>query len=209
MFQNTCLNLLSTVSFMATAKKTLTTKQNIRQTAQKLFKTKGYAAVGMRELAKEVGIEAPSIYNHYKSKDDILREICFDISEQFFASFNAIEGLEEKPTKKLKQAIKSHIHVIASNIEASEVFFSEWMFLEEPNLSKFKKLRYEYEMKFRDLVERGMKRGDFKKMNTKLVVFSIFSSLNATYDLYKSSERLTEEEIAEDISDLLLKGLKA
>jgi AcrR family transcriptional regulator len=74
---------------MATAKKTLTTKQNIRQTAQKLFKTKGYAAVGMRELAKEVGIEAPSIYNHYKSKDDILREICFDISEQFFASFNA------------------------------------------------------------------------------------------------------------------------
>jgi leucyl aminopeptidase (aminopeptidase T) len=117
--------------------------------------------------------------------------------------------MDEKPTKKIKQAIKSHIHVIASNIEATEVFFNEWMFLEEPNLSKFKKLRYEYEMKFRDLIERGIKRGDFKKMNTKLVAFTIFSSLNATHDLYKSSERLTEEEIAEDISDLLLKGLKA
>jgi AcrR family transcriptional regulator len=194
---------------MATAKQTLTTKQNIRQTAQKLFRTRGYAAVGMRELAKEVGIEAPSIYNHYKSKDDILREICFDISEQFFQAFNAIEGMDEKPTKKIKQAIKSHIHVIASNIEATEVFFNEWMFLEEPNLGKFKKLRHEYEMKFRDLIERGIKRGDFKKMNTKLVAFTIFSSLNATHDLYKSSERLTEEEIAEDISDLLLKGLKA
>lgn len=194
---------------MATAKQTLTTKQNIRQTAQKLFRTRGYAAVGMRELAKEVGIEAPSIYNHYKSKDDILREICFDISEQFFQAFNAIEGMDEKPTKKIKQAIKSHIHVIASNIEATEVFFNEWMFLEEPNLGKFKKFRYEYEMKFRDLIERGIKRGDFKKMNTKLVAFTIFSSLNATHDLYKSSERLTEEEIAEDISDLLLKGLKA
>jgi AcrR family transcriptional regulator len=194
---------------MATAKQTLTTKQNIRQTAQKLFRTRGYAAVGMRELAKEVGIEAPSIYNHYKSKDDILREICFDISEQFFQAFNAIEGMDEKPTKKIKLAIKSHIHVIASNIEATEVFFNEWMFLEEPNLGKFKKLRYEYEMKFRDLIERGIKRGDFKKMNTKLVAFTIFSSLNATHDLYKSSERLTEEEIAEDISDLLLKGLKA
>lgn len=194
---------------MATAKQTLTTKQNIRQTAQKLFRTRGYAAVGMRELAKEVGIEAPSIYNHYKSKDDILREICFDISEQFFQAFNAIEGMDEKPTKKIKQAIKSHIHVIASNIEATEVFFNEWMFLEEPNLGKFKKLRYEYEMKFRDLIERGIKRGDFKKMNTKLIAFTIFSSLNATHDLYKSSERLTEEEIAEDISDLLLKGLKA
>jgi len=194
---------------MATAKQSLTTKQNIRQTAQKLFRTRGYAAVGMRELAKEVGIEAPSIYNHYKSKDDILREICFDISEQFFQAFDAIEGMDEKPSKKIKQAIKSHIHVIASNIEATEVFFNEWMFLEEPNLGKFKRLRYEYEMKFRDLIERGIKRGDFKKMNTKLVAFTIFSSLNATHDLYKSSERLTEEEIAEDISDLLLKGLKA
>lgn len=192
---------------MATA--TLSTRQNIRQTAEKLFRERGYAAIGMRELAKEVGIEAPSIYNHYKGKDDILREICFDIADQFFKAFTEAERVDEKPSKKIKAVIKAHINVIAENIEASEVFFHEWMFLEEPHLSKFKKLRHEYEQLFRDVVEKGVKRGDFKKANSKLVVFTIFSALNATYDLYKSTERLTQEEIAEEISNLLLKGLKA
>lgn len=194
---------------MATAKKKIPTKLHIRQTAQRLFRERGYAAIGMRELAREVGIEAPSIYNHYKSKDDLLREICFDIAEQFFNAFEKTASTEEKTIKKLKAVIKAHVSVIASNIESSEVFFNEWMFLEEPNLGKFKKMRYEYEMKFRDIIEKGTKKGDLKAINSKLAAFTVFSALNATYDLYKSSERLTSEEIAEEIANLLLKGLKA
>ena len=125
------------------------TRQNIRQTAERLFRNRGYAATGMRELAKEVGIEAPSIYNHYKSKDDLLREICLDIASQFFKAFDTIDKTEKSPTKKLRAAIKGHIAVIGNNLEASSVFFHEWMFLEEPHLAKFKKMRFEYEQNFR------------------------------------------------------------
>src|ERR1700722_11750637 len=109
---------------MATA--TITTRQNIRLTAQKLFRERGYAAVGMRELAKEVGIEAPSIYNHYKSKDDLLKEICMDTAGQFFKALVGADGNEKSASKKLRGAIKAHIAVIANNIEASAVFFNEW-----------------------------------------------------------------------------------
>lgn len=188
---------------------TISTKKNIRQTAEKLFRERGYAAIGMRELAREVGIEAPSIYNHYKSKDDLLREICFDIADQFFKAFEEAEATEDKPVKKLKAVMQAHVGVIARNMEASEVFFSEWMFLEEPNLSKFKKMRYEYEMRFREIIEKGIKQETFRKMNSKLAAFVIFSALNATHDLHKSNERMKEAEIADEISNLILKGLKA
>lgn len=188
---------------------TQTTKEKVKQTAQKLFRERGYAAVGMRELAKEVGIQAPSLYNHYKSKDDLLREICFDMAQHFFVAFDKAVTTEEKSPRKLKAVIKAHINVIASNLEASEVFFNEWMFLEQPHLGKFKKMRFEYEMKFREIIDKGIKKGDFKKMNSKLIAFAIFSALNATYELYRSNEKLSQEEIAEDISDLLLKGLKS
>ena len=192
-----------------TTKTTITTRQNIRLTAQKLFRERGYAAVGMRELAKAVGIEAPSIYNHYKSKDDLLHEICSDIAGQFFNAFAAIDADEKSATKRLRAAIKGHIAVIANNLEASAVFFHEWMFLQEPNLAQFKKQRHEYELKFRDIIDKGIKKGDFKPMNIKLVTFTIFSALNATYDLYRTNERLTQDQIAEDIANLLLKGLKS
>ena len=193
---------------MAVKAQTVTTRQNIRLTAQKLFRERGYAAVGMRELAKEVGIEAPSIYNHYKSKDDLLREICFDMAAQFFTAFDNALVADEKLPKQLKAAIKAHTEVIFNNLEASEVFFNEWMFLEQPYLGQFKKMRFDYEMKFRDIIDQGIKKGEFKKMNSKLIAFTIFSALNATYELYTSSENLSQEQIAEDISDLLLNGLK-
>lgn len=193
---------------MAVKAQTVTTRQNIRLTAQKLFRERGYAAVGMRELAKEVGIEAPSIYNHYKSKDDLLREICFDMAAQFFTAFDNALVADEKLTNQLKATIKAHTEVIFNNLEASEVFFNEWMFLEQPYLGQFKKMRFDYEMKFRDIIDQGIIKGEFKKMNSKLIAFTIFSALNATYELYTSSENLSQEQIAEDISDLLLNGLK-
>ena len=194
---------------MSTVKQSTSTKQIIRQTAERLFRERGYAAVGLREIAKAVGIEAPSIYNHYKSKDDILREICFDMAKQFFIAFDASAATEDKSTKRLKAVMVAHINVISNNIEAAEVFFNEWVFLEQPHLGRFKKLRYEYEMKFRSIIDNGVKSGDFKMLNSKLTAFVIFSALNATYELYHTNEKLTIDQIATNISELLLKGLKA
>jgi hypothetical protein len=41
-----------------------------------------------------------------------------------------------------------------------------------------------------------------------VVTFTIFSALNATYDLYHASEKISHDQIADDIANLLLKGLK-
>ena len=191
---------------MTTAK--LDRRSEIRHTAKKLFKEKGYAATSMRDLAKEVGIEAASLYNHLSSKEELLHEMCFDIADQFFQAFQSATAAEKTPSKKLKAAVKAHIVVIANNLDASTVFFHEWIFLKEPELSKFKKLRYQYEQGFRDLVQKGIEEKDFKDVNVRLAVFTIISALNATYDLYRSSEKLSQEEISESISNLLLKGLK-
>lgn len=185
-----------------------TTKEKVKQTAQKLFREKGYAAVGMRELAKEVGIQAPSLYNHYKSKDDILREICMDMAAQFFTAFDAAIATEQKAGRQLRAVIRAHIGVIAANMDSAEVFFQEWIFLEQPALGKFKKMRLEYETKFRDILDKGIRKKEIKKVNTKLATFAIFSALNATYDFMRSTEKLSQEQMADELADLLLKGLK-
>lgn len=190
-------------------KKNITTKEKVKETAQRLFREKGYAAVGLRELAKEVGIQAPSLYNHYKSKDDILREICFDMAAQFFKAIDAAIATEEKSNRQLRAAIRAHIGVIAANIDSAEVFFYEWIFLEQPALGKFKKMRLEYETKFREILDKGIRKKEIKKVNTKLATFAIFSALNATYDFMRSAEKLSQEQMADELADLLLKGLKA
>ena len=51
------------------------TKQRILEKALELFSIKGYDAVSVGEIAKAVGIKAPSLYNHFPSKQAIFDAI--------------------------------------------------------------------------------------------------------------------------------------
>jgi AcrR family transcriptional regulator len=51
------------------------TKERILLAAVILFAKRGYAAVSVRDIAKEVGIKASSLYYHYTSKDEIFADI--------------------------------------------------------------------------------------------------------------------------------------
>ena len=51
------------------------TKQRILEKSLELFSTKGYDAVSVGEIAKAVGIKAPSLYNHSPSKQAIFDAI--------------------------------------------------------------------------------------------------------------------------------------
>ncbi len=53
----------------------MTTKEKILKEALALFAEKGYHAVYVADIAKAVGIKAPSLYKHYKSKQGIFDAI--------------------------------------------------------------------------------------------------------------------------------------
>lgn len=59
------------------------TKQIILEKALELFSEKGYDSVSVGEIAKAVGIKAPSLYNHYPSKQAIFDAIVESTAEQY------------------------------------------------------------------------------------------------------------------------------
>lgn len=56
----------------------MNTKQRILNEALTLFSEKGYSAVYVGEIAEAVGIKTPSLYKHYKSKQDIF-DSCVEV----------------------------------------------------------------------------------------------------------------------------------
>lgn len=59
------------------------TKNLIIQKALDLFSERGYDAVSVDQIAKEVGIKAPSLYNHYPSKQAIFDAIFEDVAKSY------------------------------------------------------------------------------------------------------------------------------
>lgn len=84
------------------------TKDRILDTAITLSGERGFEACTMRELAAEVGIKAPAIYNHFSSKEMVLGAAMQHILGHFFAS--VLEDLDEVPPDGwLEIVVRRHI----------------------------------------------------------------------------------------------------
>ena len=66
------------------------TKQRILLEALRLFSRKGYDAVSVEQIADAVGIRAPSLYKHYKSKQDIFDAIFEETAKRYGAFTDSI-----------------------------------------------------------------------------------------------------------------------
>lgn len=67
------------------------TKQKILSKALELFSTQGYDSVSVGEIAKAVGIKAPSLYNHFPSKQAIFDAIVNTTVVQYEADTDKID----------------------------------------------------------------------------------------------------------------------
>ncbi len=68
----------------------MNTRENIIEESLNLFAIKGYDSVSIRDIAKNVGIKGSSIYNHFKSKDEIFNSIVSKYSAYIESSFKLL-----------------------------------------------------------------------------------------------------------------------
>ncbi len=183
------------------------TKDQIVAVAQKMFRERGYAAASMREIASEVGVEPASIYSHFRSKDDILKHICFCIADEFFEVQEPVLNSVSNPVEKLKRLISGHIGVIMRNLDAATVFFIEWSFMKETDLKGFIKLRERYEKGFHEVIREGVASGDFRMTDVNFTARLLFSLMNGIHEWYRPSGKVSPDEMGEKMSEFVLKGL--
>lgn len=69
-----------TMCAMARPRKPLLSTDLIVETARALVDAEGLAALSTRRLAAELGVSGPSLYNHFRTKDQILEAVADSVS---------------------------------------------------------------------------------------------------------------------------------
>jgi AcrR family transcriptional regulator len=105
-----------------------------RQQALSLFASKGYANVGMRELASALGINCGSIYNHIESKEALLYELFEELLGLLQTKATQIQRNAEVP-KRLRKIIEMHLRLQDCMPCHFQLLEREWRHLSEPWLS--------------------------------------------------------------------------
>ncbi|MEO8933558.1 MAG: helix-turn-helix domain-containing protein, partial [Xanthomarina sp.] len=106
-------------------------KNEIINTAAKLFKEKGYSAVTMRDIATVMGMKAASLYNHISSKQEILIEIIISLAEEFTYGMEKIRTSNKSCIDKLEEIVELHISITSQNTYGMASLNNDWMHLEE------------------------------------------------------------------------------
>ena len=99
------------------------TKDRILTEALKLFAQKGYESVSVIEIADAVGIKAPSLYKHYKSKRDIFDSILNKVCETDAQNANDYD----MPEKTIEEDFDSYKDISQEKIGAyTKAMFLHW-----------------------------------------------------------------------------------
>lgn len=74
------------------------TKERILDSALTLFAERGYDGVGVDLIAENAGIKGPSIYKHFKGKEDILNALIEMVENHYEAHFGSVNHLGKIPS---------------------------------------------------------------------------------------------------------------
>lgn len=184
-----------------------TKKEAVIEKAALLFKTKGYSASSMRELAITLGVEAPSLYNYIGSKTELLHTICFKIANEFSLNLEKVENSTESSIAKIELIIRFHIQTMLSCFNEVYVANHEWKHLNEPFFSEFLNFRRDYEKRLMILIETGIEKKEIKDLHPYVTVLTILSAVRGLEFWHGHKKNVPLQELENDMVSHLLNGI--
>lgn len=182
-------------------------KDLIIKKAAGLFRTKGFMAASMRDLADEVGVEAPSLYNHIGSKGEILQVICLKVAAEFTAQLDETEKENWTAAVKTEALVRFHISMMLNNFDEVFVANNDWKYLDEPFLANFLNQRRSYEKRMMAIIETGIKKKEFKNIQPYVAVLTLLSAVRGLEYWQKSKKNISAKELEDDMTKHLITGL--
>lgn len=182
-------------------------KEVIISKAAALFREKGFKAASMRDLAESVGVEAASLYNHIKSKTELLHEICFGVANRFMHKMDDVEAQSISSIQKVEALIRFHIDEMVNHYEEVYVSDREWKHLSDPFLSNFQNQRRMYRKRFAAIIEDGIRNKEIKKIDAPTAVLILLHAIGGIESWHRSTQKIDAPNLTENMVTMLVGGL--
>jgi len=193
---------------MKATRKKASKKEFILKKAAQMFREKGFAATSMRDLAETVGIEAASLYNHIRSKNEMLESICFDVANRFTIFMDELESGNQGTIKKIETLLRFHIKQMIETFEEVIVCDREWKHLDEPYLSNFHNQRRSYRKRFAAIIEDGISKNEIKKIDAPTAVLIMLHSVNGIESWHRSTAKISSKDLEDNMVLIMVDGLR-
>ncbi|MEP5729213.1 MAG: TetR/AcrR family transcriptional regulator [Sulfitobacter sp.] len=183
------------------------TGPRVRRAALRLFAQGGYAAVSMRAIAAEVGVQAGALYNYTPDKQSLLFDLMRSHMDDLLTS--ADFDLSQDPLTRLKSFVEFHIRFHSDRPEEVFIAYMELRNLSPDNFAQIEILRSTYENRLEEILREGAANGQFAVADTKIVTLAIIAMLTGVNTWYRQGGRLSLDQVVAQYWDMVRKAVGA
>lgn len=184
-------------------------RRTILDTAARLFRKEGYAAVSLRDISAACGMKAGSLYYHFASKDEIVSEVLRIGVERVFAevcaSIDAL-GKDAAPEQVFRTAVRAHLRALLESHDYTSANIRIFGHVPAQIRAAQLPLRDEYEAVWADIIARLVPRRKKRTDELRFVRFFLLGAMNGALDWFHAGQTSVDE-VAQWYASLALSGL--
>lgn len=172
-----------------------------------LFYRHGFVKASIRDIVRAVGMSNSSIYNYFKTKDEVLYKIILDAGSDVLTEVKAVIGKHADPVERLREMISRQVRFSLEQYKRMKIYLEEQYQL-PPDLKRKagKQHREIFDLYYSVICELEAK-SLLRSVDKTVATFAIFATMNWIYRWFNPKGRLSKEEVANQTIDVLFRGI--
>lgn len=184
------------------------TGPRLREVALRLFARDGYAAVSMRQIAAEVGVQAGALYLYTADKQSLLHDLMAEHLEALLAAWEA-ENPGGDARRRLEHFARFHLRFHAGRANEIFIAYNELRNLTPENFTHVEGLRKRYETALEGILREGRETGVLEIDDAKVGAMAIIAMLTGINTWFREGGRLSRAEVEEIYTGMVLRAAGA
>jgi AcrR family transcriptional regulator len=180
------------------------TGPRLRDAALRLFARDGYAAVSMRQIAAEVGVQAGALYLYTADKQSLLFELMQDHMDALLVAWSDSMPPAADARARLEHFARFHIRFHAERADAVFISYMELRNLSPENFATIETLRKRYETELESILRAGQAEGTLAVPDLKLATMALIAMLTGVNTWFREGGRLSRARVEDIYVDMVL-----
>ncbi|KPU84126.1 TetR family transcriptional regulator [Marinosulfonomonas sp. PRT-SC04] len=182
------------------------TGPKVRAAASRLFARHGFAAVSMRQIAAEVGVQAGALYLYTPDKQTLLFDLMRGHMDDLLRTWAEMDK-GTGPLAQLESFVRFHIGFHLDRPDAVFMAYMELRNLSDENFAVIEELRKRYEDGLEDILRQGQQAGVLNVPDTKLAMMALIAMLTGVNTWYREGGRLSRDRVEAIYWDMTRKAV--
>ena len=181
-------------------------RDQILRAAARLFRDRGVADTGMREIADAAELSAANLYYYFKGKDEILFYCQDRALDSMLAAVAGAKRARGPVADRLDVVLRTHVSTLLGEVDGASAHLLVDA-LPPPLRAQVVAKRDRYERAVRALVAAGVRSGEFSTASPALVTRAMLGALNMTVLWFRPEGAASAADVGAGLAGYLIKGL--